>query len=70
MAEAYSMSALAASNRQLLEMEMANPDPPSRAILKELNTRKDTNTSFLFALSTILKVPYDMPKFSTILITC
>jgi len=56
MAEAYGVSALAAANQLLLEAEMANPEPPSPAIIKELRTRRATNTNFLFALKTILKV--------------
>jgi len=55
MAEAYGVSALAAANQLLLEAEMANPEPPSPAIIKELRTRRATNTNFLFALKTILK---------------
>jgi hypothetical protein len=57
MAATYDQSALAAANQLLLEAEMANPEPLSSAILKELSTRRATNTNFLFALKTILKVP-------------
>ena len=55
-AEQYEASDLCNANTMLVEAEVGNTEPPTEAMLKELNTKKATTTSFLFGLKTILKV--------------
>lgn len=56
LAEAYARSYLCEANNLLVKKEIEDCKTPSAVILKELKTKKATNTGFFFALFTILKV--------------